>query len=380
MNVVALRMLFGDRTKYLGLVFGIAFATLLIAQQSSIFVGLMMRTGSFVNDVREADIWVMDTSVRQAELVYPMRDTELSRVRSTPGLAWAVPLFKANANVRTPNGSLENATIIGVDDTTLIGVPPECLLGKIDDLRQSDAIAIDRAGYILLWPDEELQLGKTLEMNDRRAVIVAIVEATAPFNTSPMIYSRYSLSTQYVPVGRNQLSFIVARAVDGADPKEVSQAIQDRTGLKAMTRPELRWFTVNYYLTNTGIPVNFGAVIILGVIVGIAVVGLTFNVFVSENIKQYAALKAIGVRNSRLIRMVLMQAAVVGAIGYSLGLLLAVLFFSVTGEQSIALRGFFLPWQIAVAVAIIDVFIMLCSTLFSMRRVLFVDPATVFRG
>ena len=46
MNWLAWKMLTGDRTKYFGIVFGVAFGTLLIAQQASIFVGLMRRTSS----------------------------------------------------------------------------------------------------------------------------------------------------------------------------------------------------------------------------------------------------------------------------------------------------------------------------------------------
>src|SRR3954465_16096114 len=46
MNWVALRMLTGDRSKYLGIIFGVTFATLLMAQQMSIFTGIMARTGS----------------------------------------------------------------------------------------------------------------------------------------------------------------------------------------------------------------------------------------------------------------------------------------------------------------------------------------------
>ena len=63
MNWVALRMLMGDRTKYLGIIFGIAFATVLMSQQISIFAGIMGRTGSQIKDVQDADIWVMDATV-----------------------------------------------------------------------------------------------------------------------------------------------------------------------------------------------------------------------------------------------------------------------------------------------------------------------------
>jgi putative ABC transport system permease protein len=52
-NFLALRML-------TGLIFSIAFASFLISQQASIFIGLMSRTTSQVTDVVDADIWVMD--------------------------------------------------------------------------------------------------------------------------------------------------------------------------------------------------------------------------------------------------------------------------------------------------------------------------------
>lgn len=39
MNYVALRMLFGDRAKYLMLLCGLTFAVMLIVQQGSIFLG-----------------------------------------------------------------------------------------------------------------------------------------------------------------------------------------------------------------------------------------------------------------------------------------------------------------------------------------------------
>ena len=37
MNGVALRILLGDRAKYIGLIFGIAFSTMLMSNQVSIF-------------------------------------------------------------------------------------------------------------------------------------------------------------------------------------------------------------------------------------------------------------------------------------------------------------------------------------------------------
>lgn len=380
MNGVALKMLFGDRAKYLGLIFGVAFATLLITQQSSLFVGLMARTASVIRDTQEANLWVMDPTVVYIDNARAMRDTELARVRGVPGVAWAVPLFKANGAVRTPDQRNEGVLIIGVDDATLIGVPQKFLLGSRENLRSPDAIAIDRAGFLRLYPGEPLSLGKTLELNDRRAVITAIVQATPAFQTQTIIYTRYSQAIRYTPQGRNQLTFIVGRAAPDTDPAIIATRIEQATGLRSRTASVFAWETINYYLSNTGIPINFGVVIILGIIVGVAIVGLTFNLFISENLKQYAALKAIGVTNGRLLRMVLLQASVVGFVGYGIGTGLAAAFFEFVVKNSLNLRGFYLPWWIAAAVFIMVAVIMVLATVTSLRRVLVVDPATVFRG
>ena len=77
MDGVALKMLFGDRAKYIGLIFGIAFSTMLMSNQVSIFTRLMLRTASQILDVREADIWVMDPRVEYVDEVEPMTDTQL---------------------------------------------------------------------------------------------------------------------------------------------------------------------------------------------------------------------------------------------------------------------------------------------------------------
>ncbi len=74
-------MLMADRAKFLGLVFGEAFAALLITQQASIFIGLMVRTGSTIVDAADADVWVMDPSVEYLDTVFALRETDLLRVR-----------------------------------------------------------------------------------------------------------------------------------------------------------------------------------------------------------------------------------------------------------------------------------------------------------
>jgi putative ABC transport system permease protein len=379
MLVVALRMLFGDATKCLGLVFGVALSTLLLCQQVSIFFGLLSRSASVIDDVPEADIWVMDPAVKTIEVPYPLRDTVLQRVRGVEGVAWAVPFFKASTQVRTRRGTLDNATMIGVDDVSLVGVPDRFLLGTLDDLTLPDAIAINPAGFRLLFPGEEPDVGRELELNDRRARIVAIVDASPAFSANLTIYTRYSLATRYTNNGRNTLSFVLVKAADLSTTAAVADRIAAEMGLKAVERSTFRRETIGYILETTGIPASFGTVVLLGVLIGIAIVGLTFNQFVMENIRQYAALKAIGVRNGWLLAMTLTQAAFVATVGYGIGLAAAAGFFATAGKSD-ALRGFRLLPEVAIGVAVLAGVIVFLATTVSLRRVFFVDPATVFRG
>lgn len=380
MPVLALKILFGDRAKILGLVFGVAFATLLVTQQAAMFVGLMTRSQNVIAEAQEADIWVMEPSVEYLDLVRPMRDGELFKVRGVPGVAWAAPFFKGTAPVKTPEGRTKNALILGVEDTTLIGATQRFLIGSITDLQRPDAIAIDRVGFVQLWPGEALAVGKTLELNDRRAVVAGITDAAPAFSAQVIIYARYTQALSYLPTGRNQLSFILAKAEEGVAPVHAALAIADRTGLKAYSSKEFSRRTIQYYLRNTGIPMSFATTILLGILVGGAIVGLTFNMFVSDNLPQYAMLKVVGVTDARLAGLVLLQATVVGLIGYAIGTGLAAAFFEFACTPTSALRGFVLPWWIAAGVAGAMSLLIFFSTIVSLRRVFVVEPATIFRG
>ena len=377
---IALKMLFGDATKCVGLIFAIAFSSLLIMQQASIFVSLLARTSSVILDAEEANLWVMDASVQYIEAGRPMKGTELARVRGVPGVAWAVPLFKSTAGVRSEAGELESAQILGVDEATYIGASRRVVLGSLTALREPDAVMVDADGYALLFPGQPLALGRSFEINDHRAVVVAIVRSSANFTANLTIFTTYARALGYSNTGRNQLSFVLARAAPGHSAEAVAREVSLRTGLRARTSDEFRGDTIDYILANTGIPIAFGATIGLGVIVGIAVAGLTFNMFVVENIRQFAALKAIGIDNRTIFAMVLCQAAAVGTIGFGLGLGAVATFFDRVPKIAVGLRGMYLPWQIAAGTAALTVVIMLLASVVSLRRVLTVDPAIVFRG
>jgi putative ABC transport system permease protein len=400
MSWIALKMLTGDRAKYFGIIFGVTFAALLMTQQASIFWGLMTNTTSQIRDLEGADVWVMDPNVRFIDDIKPLSDDDLYRVRGVPGVAWAVRLYKGIARARFEDGNFQQMILLGLDDATLVGAPRDIVLGPEADqgpermrlatlaaLRQPDAVIIDEAGYRYLWPDEPLALGRSFEMNDRRAVIVGICKARPTFQTFPIVYARYAQSVLYVPRERKVLSFVLAQPQDGLSAQEVCRRIEEHTqaspgkpGLKAVTRDQFMRITIDYYMKRTGIPINFGITVALGFVVGAAIAGQTFYLFTVENLKQFGALKAMGVSNLRLIGMSLLQALVVGAVGYGLGVGGAVLFgLTMEAAAKTVPPAFNMTWHILVMTAAAVTVIVFLASLLSIRKVLVLEPAVVFK-
>jgi putative ABC transport system permease protein len=376
---IALKMLTSNRGKYLGIIFGITFAALLMAHQVSIFCGVMGRTTSQIRDVLEADLWVMDPRVRYVEEAPGLAGGYLQRVRGVEGVAWAVPLYKGTVRARLGAGDYRQVFLMGLDDATLIGAPREMVLGTLGGLRRPDGIVLGEVGYHFLWPGEPLRLGRTLEINESRAVVVGICKNSAPYQTLPVAYTRFSQVARFAPGERNHLSFVLAKGQPGVPPEEVCRRIRERTGLQALTTAEFCGKTIGYYLRMTGLPINFGITVFLGFVVGVAIAGQTFYLFTLEHLGQFGALKAMGVSNRRLIGMILLQALVVGAIGYSLGMGLTGLFFEWT-KNMVHLQCFFMPWQVMAGTAVAVLLVVVLASLLSIRRVLVLEPAIVFRG
>jgi putative ABC transport system permease protein len=370
----ALQMLFRDRIKFVTLILGLTFSVLLISQQSSIFCGLLRR---FYTNITNANvpIWVMDPSIRFIDDVKPLLDTDLSRVRSVDGVAWAEPFMQKLTQVKLNTGASENVYLMGVDAHSLVGAPSKVIEGDIRLLNTPEGVAVDKMGLKKLGG---AKLGDTFEINDLRARIVAVVDAPEGFQNLPYVITTYDQAKLYSPPVRKQLSFIIAAPAKGLTVEEACQKITAETGLLALSQEQFIDRTLDYFLKNTGIPINFGVTVLLGVIVGAAIAAQTFYTFTIENLRQFATMKAMGASNQMLVQMVLLQSAVVGFIGLGLGLGWMTVFGSVVPK--ISALSFYTPWFVLLISLVAVTGVCMFSSLFSIFRMMKVDPAIVFRG
>lgn len=383
---IALKMLTGDRGKYLGIIMGLTFASLIMTQQPAIFLGLMTRTYSFITDVSLPDIWVMDSKVQFVDDIKPLQDTELYRVRGVSGVEWATPMYKGLLRARLANGTFQSCFVVGLDDATLIGGPPIMLEGNIEDLRRSDGVIVDIDGVRdkLTRPSREpggksvpIKVGDSLEVNDHRAVVVGIAKISRTFQAQPIIYTTYSRAKSYAPRERKLLSFILVKAKSGQDFSMLTRRIRESTGLAAYTRQEFMDLTYDYFMKNTGIPINFGISVLLGFMVGAAIAGQTFYNFTLDNLRQFGVLKAMGTSNRTLLKMILLQAILVGSIGYGLGVGSTALFGYFMHDTILAFK---FTWQLLIFSGVGIGLICIFAAVISILKVIRLEPAIVFKS
>ena len=213
--------------------------------------------------------------------------------------------------------------------------------------------------------------------HDHRAVVVGICRYGKTWSSLPVIYTTYSRATTFAPSERQLLSFVLVKAQPGVPLKEVCERITRITGLGAETQAEFLAKTRDYFLEKTGIPINFGIAVGLGYVVGTAIAGQTFYSFTLENLRYFGTLKAMGACNCLLIKMILLQAALVGFIGYGLGVGLTAFIGWLNGDGELA---FWMPWQLLVFTAVSILLICMFASLISLRRVMHLEPAIVFKG
>jgi putative ABC transport system permease protein len=371
---IALKMLFGDKMKFMTLVVGLTFTCFLLTQQGSIFCGLMLRTATNIFETA-APIWVIDPTAHSFNDVVDLKLSEVARVRSVSGVQWAVPMSLHGAIAQSDEGQTAAVQIVGVDDESLIGMPAGLKSGHYKDLNQPNAVIISRTRSERYGAPG---LGDEFEINDRRVKVVGILDSKKTFAPFPVMYTAISRVQSLMPDKQRIVSFILTKPKAGVDATDLCHRIEETTDLKAVQLWDFVFSTMKFWAANTGIPINFGTNVVMVLIIGTVISAQTLYAFMLENIRQFGTFKAIGISNPQLVGMVVVQSVTVGLIGYGLGVGMAAL-FGLLLPESAPLAYYTPPQLIWIILALVLSFCMIASCL-SLYRVLRIDPAIVFRG
>lgn len=380
MNRIALQMLTGDRVKYLGLILGVTFSTLLCVQQSSIFVGVLRLSTYLISANPGVDVWVMRPGVEGLEWVQQMPDQWLKRVAGVEGVEWAVPVYRGTTTVRTTDQRLRLVQVIGLDGATLIGAPHDMIAGSAMNLRKPDSVVMDISTFKRLLPDADPASQPTIEMGKCHTIVVGVCRASKPITGGDLIFARRSVAASLAQEPNETLTFVMVKTAPGASPDDVAARIRKQTGLQAFTKAQFSASAVGWTLENTGIAQVLGSVIVLGLVVGVLVVGQTFYLFAYENRRYFATLKAMGATNGVIGRMIVLQGLVVGALGYGLGAGLATMIL-VAGDTDLSpMRGLTVSGPVLIVAGLVLPAIVVATALLGGRGAMRAEPAMVFKG
>lgn len=371
---VAIKMLIGNRAAFIGVIFGIFLAILLISQQSAIFLGLVSRSYRMVTDISAPNIWVIDPATESENLIRSLPKNYLAFVKSIPNIEWALPINYSQIPLTSPSGIFKSAELYGIDDETLLGVP-NLLKGNAQDLRRDGGVIVDSISaedtLASILPDGTkvpLTLGDRLEINGRKAVVVGIGKTTPGFFPQPIIFTTNTQFQQYS--GSDRIQYIAAKTRDNADVNQVLDQINTHAHVLGLTRDQMEWRIADNFL-KTGILINFGISVALGLIVGFSIAGQIFYMMTMQNLSYYALIKSLGGTDKMILIMVMTQALIVGIIGYILGTGATLLWGYAIKNTTLA---FEFPWQLLVFTALLALLICIFTAGLSLRKVFKLDP------
>ncbi|HUB90155.1 MAG TPA: ABC transporter permease [Dyella sp.] len=372
---LAYKLLVNDRGKFSALLLGITFAVFLMVEMTSLFAGILNRSAATVTNVG-ATIWIMDPAVQTVASSIPMPDYLLDAVRSIRGVRYAVPLYSGGAQVKLKDGTYQAVTVMGLDDTSLVG-RPALEQGHIQDIYAENAfIVVNDAEYSKL---HKPGVGTEFELNDHRGVIVGIakVNAFGLFGV-PTLYTTYRRAIEYIPNPRFTISYILAEPTDPQRIPLIKREVA-ALGYMALTKDEFDQRIADFYKYQTGVGTNIMLMTIISFIVGLTISAQTFYTFVLENLDKFGALKAIGAKGYELTYMILFQVMFTSLTGYGLGTGLCAVMITVARLRLPDYAALITLTNLGLALAMV-VLIAAISSYISIRKVLKVEPFDIFRG
>jgi len=366
---IGYKLLVNDRAKFSALLVGITFSVFLMMQMTAMFAGILNRAYSTVTNIG-APMWIIDPAVNTPTIVTPLPDYLLDAVRSMKQVEYAVPIFIGSAQVRLNDGTYQGGSVIGLDDTSLLG-RPELEQGVIEDIYAENAfIMVHDAEFAKLGNP---RIGTTFELNDHRGTIVGIANVPVGGLTGvPTLYTTYRRAIEYIPTTRFTVSYILLKPRSKRAEAAIKQQVA-QLGYIALTRAEFNQRIANYYIYQTGVGTNILMMTAISFLVGLSISGQTFYSFILENLDKFAALRAIGAKRRELVYMILFMALFTAMTGYGLGIGLVTLMIALVRTYLPNYAAIITFWNLGLAFGLV-LLIAGFSSYLGIRKVLRIEP------
>lgn len=388
---IARKNLFQDLPRFIVAQAGIMFSVGLVTIQIGILNGFT-RSSTVLIENADADIWVTSEELRHLALTLPLEYKQLAEAKEVEGVDRAEPLIAQSTVWRDKSNQIAPIRIIGFDPEDTLFRPRTLLEGTLKDIQQPYKIFVDQADLKLL---DVSAVGDRAEIGSYEGEIKGITTGTRSIVASPYIFTSLPNATAYLnsPIAtpnetppdppdltdQNRITYILVKAKSG----ENLSALKDRLeaalpGTKAFTQAELTELTQTYWQQSTGVGYILGLGAVVGIVVGTVVVGQILYSSVTDHLREFGTMKAMGSSDWYIYRVILEQALWMAVLGYlpGMGLCLGL------GAWTIQAQAIQILISPATAAGVFVVTVAMCSgaAIFAIQKVTRLDPALVFKS
>jgi putative ABC transport system permease protein len=353
---------------------GIVFAVVLIVVELGLFVGFTKTTSGLI-DHSNADLWITSRNVPYIEQGVAFSERKLNQVRAVSGVEDAEKYIAHWTQWKLPNGSEESVQIVGINVESNLGRPWNLVQGRVEDLKNPNAIILDE-----LYKEKlgVTRVNQIVEINGHRARVVGFTHGIRSFTTSPYVFTTFKNAQDYTGLREDQAYYILVTLAPGANAKQVQYDILAQVkDVDVLTTPQFSHMTQFYWMFTTGAGVAVLLAAVLGLVVGFVVVAQTIYATTVDHLREYGTLKAMGAPNRYVYKVIVKQAAISALIGYVLGMIVSA--FVVHASQSGG-AAILLPLPLAVGMFFLTLIMCIGAAMISINKVTRLDPAMVFKG
>ena len=369
--VLGLRMALHAKPKFIGTILGVTFAVLLANFQLGTLFGLLAKNTLLVDNAG-ADLWIVPPGTTYANPGQRMSTSLLYEARVTPGVAQASALVMAGTSITKPGGGTEAITLLGVDLDTNLGGPFSIVAGDVSALRQANTMFFDDSQRERFGG---LNLGSVREVGGYNVVVGGFTWGLVPFGPA-FTFGDIDLVRTMVNVPTDKLNFVLVKVAPGHDVEAVGRNLQTHVPDAVVISKAKFHSQIVRILLRDQLGISFGTSTGFGLVIGFIIVMLSMYSSVLDNLREFGTLKAIGLGNLDLMRLLVVQSVLYALVGTVIGL--GMVAGAAQGIRSPNLALLVPHWLVLLTPVVMIVLCMLASLL-ALWRVARLEPGMVFR-
>ncbi len=394
---IARKNLFQDLPRFIVAQAGILFAVGLVTIQTGLLNGFT-RSSSLLIKSAKADIWLASKDIRHLDFTLPIPYERLKQARGVKGVDLAEALITQGSVWRYGSDGAVTSTaiapirVIGFDPNGQLFQPTSIVEGKLSALTQPYTMMIDQSDLKSLAVK---QIGNTAEIGAYQPKVVGLTKGIRSIVSSPFVFTSLPNAIAYVtsPIvtpkasppkpsaltDSDRITYVLIRAKPGEDIAALKQRLEtDVPDVRALTQDELTTLTQDYWRKSTGVGFILGLGAVVGVVVGIVVVGQILYSSVTDHLREFGTLKAMGSSDWFIYKIILEQALWMAVLGYLPGMGLVLLVGSWT-QKAQAVQILVGPMT---AGGVFGLTVLMCcgAAIFAIQKVTRLDPAMVFKS